>query len=185
MEREIEVKVVVTDPAGFEAKVTALGAKLLRPRCFEDNRLFDRDGLLAGEGRLLRLRSLGSRAFLTAKSKVDDAPSGFKVRGEAEIEVADAGAAAELLETAGLSVAWRYQKWRTIWKLEGCAVTLDEIPHGSFAELEGDPAAIDRAAATLGFARADYVTETYRDIHERWCRERGVPVGDMVFEDRR
>jgi adenylate cyclase class 2 len=185
MEHEIEVKVRIEGPAAFGAKVRAAGGELAQERTFEDNRLYDRGGLLAGEGRLLRLRSTGSRAVLTAKAKVDGGPAGFKVRREAEIEVADAGAAAAVLETAGLSVSWRYQKWRTIWRLEGCAVTLDEIPHGAFAEIEGDPAAIERAAAKLGFARSDWVTETYREIHERWCREHGLPVLDMVFEDGR
>jgi adenylate cyclase class 2 len=183
MEHEIEVKVRVADPAEFTARIHAAGAALVRERYFEDNRLFDRDGSLAGEGRLLRLRSVGSCAVLTAKAPASNGPPGFKVRREAEIEVPDAAATVALLETAGLAVTWRYQKWRTVWSLSGCAVTLDEIPHGAFAELEGQPEAIERAAAQLGLSRSEWLTDTYREIHERWCRERGLPMLPMVFED--
>jgi hypothetical protein len=38
---------------------------------------------------------------------------------------------------------------------------LDETPIGTFLELEGSRAAIDRAARGLGFGPADYIVETY------------------------
>ena len=178
------MKIAVTDAAAVAERLEALGAEPVRAREFEDNRLYDRPDLgLTRSGRLLRIREAGGRTVITAKAPPERDAPGYKVRREAETEVPSAEEFAEVLETAGFRPLWRYQKYRTTWRLPGAVVTLDELPHGAFLEIEGEPEAIDRWAAGLGASPADYRTDSYRDVHEEWCAAQGVPVGDMVFEE--
>jgi adenylate cyclase class 2 len=59
---------------------------------------------------------------------------------------------------------------------------VDETPIGCYVELEGDPQAIDRAAADLGFSPDRYVTATYRDLAEEHAAKSGRDVeGILVF----
>lgn len=186
MATEIEVKIAVEDADVLVDRLRSLGARLVHARCFEDNRLYDRDGgALAAAGKLLRLRRSGDRALLTAKAPSEGAAerAEYKVRHEVETEVPDAEAMAGVLEAAGFTTAWRYQKYRTTWNLDDTVVTLDEIPHGCFLEIEGAPERIDSVAAALGLDRARYRTDSYADIHAQWCAEQGRPLDDMVFAD--
>jgi hypothetical protein len=49
-------------------------------------------------------------------------------------------------------------------------------------ELEGAPDEIDRVARRLGFEPAQYVRESYRELHERHARMHGRAVGDLLIE---
>ena len=182
---EIEVKIEVADAESVAARLEALGATLHAPRTFEDNRLFDlAGGALARSGGLLRLRVTGPRAILTGKGPATrNTPAGYKVRAEEEVEVSDPDGVVRALEAAGFRTAWRYQKYRREYRLGGAHILIDEIPHGVFVEIEGEPDAIDAVATRLGFDRSAYLTSTYREIHERRAGGR-EDVGDMVFEDR-
>jgi adenylate cyclase class 2 len=179
---EIEVKLAFDAPAAARDAIERLGARIERPRHFEDNFVFDRatDPLLAA-GILLRLRRVDAEATLTVKLPVAG-DHRHKVRDEHETAVADPAAMREILHGLGFSVRYRYQKQRTVFRLGRLALCLDETPIGCFVELEGPPAEIDRAARDLGFGPERYVRETYRDLHERVARERGVAVGDLLFD---
>jgi len=183
---EIEIKVRVESAEETARRLEELGAELSFARHFEANTLWDLPGMpLTGAGRLLRVRTARGRTVVTAKGPAaagvgDEAR--FKIRREAELEVAEAAGIRAVLETAGFRPLWRYQKWRREYRLFAAAVVVDEIPHGTWVEIEGDAGAIDRVAAALGFGEADRVRESYREIHERACTEAGRPVGDMIFE---
>ena len=144
--------------------------------------LLEAAGELAARGKLLRLRRDGVRTLLTYKAPVPGEHR-HKVREEHETEIADAEALVAILDGLGYSPVYRYQKYRTLFELEGVTVCLDETPIGCFVELEGQPEAIDRVAARLGFAEQDYIRLTYRDLQEREAAESGRgETGDMVFE---
>jgi len=184
MKRETEVKVRVADADEVSRRLEALGADLVAGRTFEDNRLLDLDdGALARGGRMLRLREAGGRAILTGKGPVpgDASTARYKVRVEEETEIGDAAGMVRALAAAGFRVRWRYQKYRRTYRLHGAIVVVDEIPHGTWVEIEGEPAAIEAVAARLGLPPSSFDPATYREIHERSCREAGLPVGDMVF----
>jgi adenylate cyclase class 2 len=182
MPREIEVKVRVESAAAAARLLRDAGAEPVRARELEDNRVYDRDGgALAAAGRMLRLRRVGARAVLTAKALPAEAEAGFKVRREEETEIPDADAMERALEAAGFEPVWRYQKYRTTWRLDGTVVTLDELPGATWLEIEGDPARIDAAARRLGFRRSDYETRSYRELLAAECETAGVPVPDLVF----
>jgi len=180
MPREIEVKIRVESAAAAAELIREAGARLVRARELEDNRLYDRDGgALAAAGRRLRLRRVGGRAVLTAKARLPEEDGAYKVRREEETEVPDADAFARVLEAAGFVRMWRYQKYRTTWRLDGTVVTLDELPGSTWVEIEGEPEGIDAVAARLGRSRADYETRSYRELTEAECAGKAVP--DLVF----
>ena len=103
----------------------------------------------------------------------------YKVREEREVRASDERAIAEILGALGLAPRFRYEKYRSTYRLPGIAhvvVELDETPIGDFLELEGRRKAIDRAASRLGFGRADYITESYGALYARNCAEAGRAV---------
>jgi adenylate cyclase class 2 len=108
----------------------------------------------------------------------------FKIKDEAEVSVAGAGELASILRALGLRPTFRYEKFRTTYALpavRGLKIELDETPVGTYLELEGPVAAIDRAAHLLGYARNDYMTDTYGSLYLAACRRLGRKPGDMLF----
>jgi len=181
--REVEVKLGFDSADRALAAIAALGAHGVSERSFEDNVVYDREtDPLRESGKLLRLRRVGGRAIVTYKEPVPGEHR-HKVRGEAEIEIDDPDEFVRIVEGLGFRPAYRYQKYRTEFRLDDLKLLLDETPIGCFVELEGPPEAIDRAARALGRVPSDYVLETYREIHERVARSRGAAPGDLVFDD--
>ncbi|MCL5286624.1 MAG: hypothetical protein M1453_01325, partial [Acidobacteria bacterium] len=89
-----------------------------------------------------------------------------------------------LARQAGMSPSFRYEKFRTSYRVPGAGgvhVEFDETPAGVFLELEGSRRAIDRMARRLGYGPGEYITRN-RAVHLlEECRRRGVRAGDMVF----
>lgn len=184
MKRETEVKIPIADPDQTARRLLELGADLVRPRALEDNLLLDfEDRRLARGGMLLRVRATAGRGFITVKTPDPGAPAGYKSRREIETGVEDPATLVEALWAVGLRTTWRYQKRRREYILGGAEVVIDELPFGTYLEIEGDPEAIDRVALLLGFTPSDYEIVSYRELHEWRCLAAGVPVGDLVFPD--
>jgi adenylate cyclase class 2 len=178
---EIEIKLRIEDPARLIAAVEKAGARLVRAREFEDNRLYDFPGQdLMRRDAMLRVRSLAGGALLTYK----DSPrveEGAKVRHEIEVRFDADGPLVAILERIGMVPQFRYQKFRTTWARGDLEITLDETPIGIFAELEGPKPAIDAMAAELGYGPSDYIAGSYRELYFQ-----SLPSGDrgeagMVF----
>ena len=110
----------------------------------------------------LRLRVLngGPQGVLTAKgpAKFD---GGVKTREETEIEVKDVHATLDMLEQLGFRVGWTYPKKRTMWMLDGVAVTLDVLDFGWFVELEGPATALPEVARSLGLDAENALRDSY------------------------
>ena len=182
--REVEVKLGFDTADRALSAVAALGARCVSERAFEDNVLYDREASpLAAAGRLLRLRRTAGRSIVTYKEPVPGEHA-HKVRAEAEIEIDDPVEFERIAVGLGFRPVYRYQKYRTEFRLDDLELVVDETPLGCFVELEGPPASIDRVARALGRAPGEYILETYHELHERRARELGVAAGDLVFEDR-
>jgi adenylate cyclase class 2 len=187
---ETEIKLEMRDLEAFRRKLAALQPVVRAPRHFEENFVLDTpERTIRSAGCVVRIRIASGAAILTYKGPAR-AGGPFKSREELETALGDGGAALEIFRRLGMSVWFRYQKYREEYALAADAsrnevlVSLDETPIGRFAELEGDEEAIRRVAAALGYDERSFVRDSYYALHARACAERGAPVGDMVFEGR-
>ncbi len=181
---EIEVKLQIEKTEGLRDRLRDIGARLVQPRAFEDNQLYDYpDFALKTRGAMLRLRLQDQGARLTYKDggRVEN---GAKVREEIEVAIGDGETAAAILEKIGLRPLFRYQKYREVYSCSDHLITVDETPIGDFFELEGPREWIDETAARLGYRKEDYIASSYFALHREHQTERGLPVRDMLFEDR-
>ncbi len=168
MTRETEIKLRVDGPEAALALLRAHRFEILHPRVFERNLIFDTpDRQLRHSRRLLRLREAEGIATLTFKGPADTAI--HKSREEREVHPDDFGEMRVILERLGYEVSFTYDKFRTEFSRasEKGIATIDETPAGTFMELEGDPAWIDRTAAELGFTKADYITASYAALYSK------------------
>jgi adenylate cyclase class 2 len=180
--RENEIKLAYASPETAIARLAGAGATRMGERAFEDNVLFDLEGRpLSASGRLLRLREVGGGCLLTFKGPVEGEHR-HKVRVEHETSVGDAGSIRSILSGLGFAPVYRYQKYRTPYRLGDVEVSVDETPLGTFVELEGEPDDVDRAAAALGAHRAEYIRATYRDLQEEQARARGIVAEDLLLD---
>ncbi|MDQ6679083.1 MAG: class IV adenylate cyclase [Acidobacteriota bacterium] len=181
--QETEIKLHAGDVRAARELIEARGFALTVPRVFERNTVFDREGGdLQRRGQLLRLRTAGGRATLTFKGMASTGR--HKSREERETGILDAGEMAVILERLGYRAMFIYEKYRTEFVSSGhgsTLITLDETPVGNFIEIEGEASAIDEAAQLLGFREPDYLTASYVNLYAAWCRERGIPPGNMTF----
>ena len=133
----------------------------------------------------LRLRVLngGPHGVLTAKGPAQF-EGGVKTREETEIEVRDVHAALDMLEQLGFSVAWTYPKRRSLWMLDGVAVTLDVLDFGWFVELEGPAGALPAMARSFGLDPEHALKDSYSVMARKHLKAKKLtkkpPVGVVV-----
>jgi len=178
---EVEIKLAVPGAAAARRLLRAKGFRVFKPRVFEANNVLDTAELrLRNSGMLLRIRSVKREAILTYKGPPGN--SKYKSREELEVNASDAHTLAAIFERLGFRRVFRYEKYRTEFQRgEAGIVTLDETPIGTYLELEGPPAWIDRTARLLGFSEKDYITRSYGQLYLDWCERRSREPGDMVF----
>lgn len=222
---EIEIKLPVANIHSLKRQLARFRAEG-GGRVHEMNTLYDTPyGVLTREGKLLRVRVerpaaaapnarrlprrklAPSAVLLTFKGPPGSRGSAnglahrrYKVREEQEVRVADAEALARILEALGLRPCFRYEKYRSVFRLPhlaGVTLDLDETPIGDFLELEGACAQIDRAAGLLGYRPADYIAKSYGELflertrgarHARGSQNEPTPpwgLGDMLFGRRK
>lgn len=191
--RETEIKLRVDDLVVLIRKLNRLGART-KGRVLERNTLFDTpDADFRRRGRLLRLRvetPAGSAmiaagragAILTSKQPAPaSAEAGYKQNLESEIAITVPDRWLRKMRALGLRPAFRYEKFRTGFRLGRLHLDLDETPVGTFLELEGEPRRIDGAAHALGYSRRDYIRATYGDLYAADCLRRGKIPRAMLF----
>lgn len=180
---EIEVKFILDDVPAMRQRLYAIGATLLTPRTYEDNlRLDTPDRQLARTGALLRLRR-DQRHVLTYKAPALQEDSHFKVRQEYEVEVSDVETLGAIFAQLGLTPSWRYEKYRETFAYQDATVVLDEVPCGTFMEIEGSRDLIRSLAAMLGLDFASRLVASYGKIFDAVCRTYHLAVTDMTFEN--
>lgn len=182
-DQEIEIKFYVNDLKKIQSRLLELGAELVQPRVFEANLRFDTpDGLLARSFQVLRLR-LDSAARLTFKgpSQMQD---GVRIRREIEFIVEDFSKARTLLEALGYQVSMIYEKYRAIFDLDGVHITLDEMPYGSFIELEGpNIAALQSVNQKLDLDWTAGVPASYPVLFDQLRVKKQLAFRDLSFEN--
>jgi hypothetical protein len=53
---------------------------------------------------------------------------------------------------------------------------------GNFLEIEGDEQDVLAVMKVAGFHLKDIIRESYPELQANRCRERGVPVEDLIFK---
>ncbi|MCX6551580.1 MAG: class IV adenylate cyclase [Acidobacteria bacterium] len=180
MEREIKLR--FDSAADARAAVLATGAEPMHARRFQEDCLFDTDDeQLRRQRCALRIRSEGPRSVLTFKGPVQPGP--VKIREELETVVADGEVLRAVLERLGLSVWFRYQKYREEFTHQDVVIAIDETPVGTFVEIEGPEEGIRSTAAAMTRGPGDYILESYHTLFVRNREILGFKGTDMVFDD--
>jgi adenylate cyclase class 2 len=181
---ETEIKFAVTDVEALNRKLEAAGFHLETPRSFESNVLYDwPDRRMRQHTEILRIRSYAGKWTMTHKRLPDVGPGEdrHKHRVETETVVADGAALTEVFRALGLVEAFHYEKWRTEWSDGQGHCVVDETPIGIYAELEGDPEWIDRAATSIGISNQQYITLSYGRLFDLWRTEHNSRATDLTF----
>lgn len=208
--REIEIKLPVPDISVLRMRLKRLRAREISPRTHESNTLYDTPkNDLRRRGQMIRIRierpsssrrsqtpGANAPAVLTYKGPSRDWRTSkttarranpakhFKVRSEEEASFQGADRLEAILGALGLHPVFRYEKFRTTYALSAIRalkIELDETPIGTYLELEGPVAGINRAARLLGYTKRDYIKGTYGSLYLADCRRSGRKPGDMLF----
>ena len=195
---ETEIKFRVPDLAALSERLSAAGFRILTPRAFESNTLYDTpDRQLRARTEILRIRGYDGHWTLTHKRLPNSGVPGdrspslgwsegpgedrHKHRVETETAIASGPALAEIFLSLGFIAAFRYEKWRAEWEDGEGHCVVDETPIGNFAELEGSSAWIDRVAPRLSISTSDYITLSYGRLFEQWREENHSAAEDLTF----
>ena len=181
---ETEIKFRVAETAALETRLAEIGFRLVTPRSFESNTLYDTTGRqLRVKRELVRIRHYAGRWLLTHK-RVPDSGIGedrHKHRVETETEISDGPALADVFASIGLVPVFRYEKWRTEWTDDTGHCVVDETPLGAFAELEGPAEWIDNITQRLSVDPSDQLTLSYGRLFEQWREQTGSTAEDLTF----
>lgn len=169
--REVELKAMVPDPEAVRHALRAAGATLTYAGRLEDRRYDAPDRALRLRDQVLRLRIYRGhevRAMLDWKGP-PSYEGGYKVREEHSTPVADPAALAAILEGLGYVVTREIDRTIEQYQCEGAMVRLERYPRMDvLVEVEGDPAAIERAIAALGMPREAFSTGRLPDFVLRY-----------------
>lgn len=179
---ETEVKFNLSNPEVYLSRVITLGGQLLQPRTHERNIRFDLpDHSLSMAGRVLRLRQ-DAEVHLTYKDSgrlVD----GVLTRREIEFKADDFDTAKRFLEALDYQEYASYEKYRQVYKLGDLLVTLDELPYGTFTEIEGEPASmIQTVADTLYLDWSKRINFSYLVMFEIMKKSLSFEGNALSFE---
>lgn len=189
-DQEIEVKFFLRDLSAFEARLQQLGAHLVTGRVHEINLRFDTpDRILQQAHQVLRLRH-DVKNVVTFKGP-GQSDSGAVSRQEIEYQVDDFEAARRVFEALGYRVSVMYEKFRTTYQFDDLLVTLDEMPYGNFAEIEGAGSggieeivtSIRAASARLQLNWDARITISYMALFDQLRRERNLAVQNLCFAE--
>lgn len=177
---ETEAKLYVPHLEIVQARLETLGAMLTAPRVHEWNVRYENAAqTLTRDHIVVRLRK-DTRTRLTYKegSSID---SGIVSRTEIEVEVNDFDAMEAMLAKLGYTPHTTYEKYRTTYELDETEITLDEMPFGSFIEIEGEKTAIRLLIERLELDDAPRMEGGYLDLFEQVKSNLGLAFHDLTF----
>jgi predicted adenylyl cyclase CyaB len=171
---ELELKAVVPDLVAARRRVEQGGGRLTFAGRLEDRRYDRRDLSLAERDHVLRLRAYRDASGAVSRASVDwKGPSsineGYKQREELSSDMADLESFARILERLGFIVTMQID--REIWQYElaGAAVRFERYPRmDDLVEVEGAPAAIEKAIVVLALPRETFTGERLPDFVRRF-----------------
>lgn len=189
---EVELKAVVPHPGALRARLTDAGARLVFAGRLADRRYDTPATHLARRDEVLRLRVAEPHAGAPglARATVDwKGPTrhehGYKVREERSTTVGDAAVTALVLGRLGLVVTRAIDRTVEEYVLDasvlaggagrGASLRLEFYPRMDvLVEVEGAPAAIERAIALTGIPRAAFTTARLSEFALAYERRTGA-----------
>lgn len=178
--QETEAKFLVLRLDELPGRIEARGGRLLTARTHETNLRFDTpDGALLRARRLLRLRR-DAAVHLTFKGP-GEFMGGVRTRTELDMLVGDFEEARQFLQALGYATVFEYEKYRTTYALGEVQVMLDELPFGSFVEVEGKLEGLRPAAEQLGLDWNTAIADSYHALFERLQQVAHLPFRDLTF----
>lgn len=181
--QEIEAKLLVRDLQRIVQQLNILGAERITPRQMEHNlRLDHPDRSLTRTGKVLRLRAFDDVRLTYKEDK--RASQGISTRTELEVTVGDFEQTLSILAALGYEVIFMYEKYRTVYQLEECAIMLDEMPYGHFVEIEApDGEKIKSLAKRLGLTFENAIADSYHVLFLNIKKSLGLDFKDISFEN--
>jgi adenylate cyclase class IV len=170
--REVELKGVAVDEPAMRAALARASASLGFSGAMIDRRYDTPTFALRARDEVLRLRITGDGP--AAKARLDykgaaSYPDGFKVREEIGTGIEDADALERILGHLGLVVTREIEREVDVYELDGATVRFERYPRlDVLVEVEGAPAAIERAIAAMGVPRATFTSERLADFVRRF-----------------
>ena len=180
---EKEAKFYIRDLEIIEQHIKDLGGVVIQPRVLESNLRFDtHERELSASYQVLRLRQ-DTRARLTYKGPADP-NSEVSARLEYEVEINNLTTGRHILEALGYEVIMIYKKYRTSYSLDDVEISLDEMPFGSFMEIEGtDTQHIQRMADQLNLKWENRSPLSYLRIFSQVKERLGLSMRDLTFDN--
>ena len=181
--RETEAKFYVQDLGHIRAYLQGANGRLVQARVLEKNIRFDLpDDSLRARRRVLRLR-YDTKARLTYKGGNENA-RGVLSREEIEFVVEDFEQAKKFLEALGYEQIFYYEKYRTTYELDKTLVMLDELPYGSFVEIEGETEqTIQALSKKLNLNWDATIEKSYSALFEQVQASLNLSFRDLSFEN--
>ena len=181
--QETEVKFFVRDLKRIEMRLQEMEAHLIQPRVHEVNLRFDNEqGDLRKSLKVLRLRQ-DTEAKFTFKGPSEERAGGVLTRKEIEFTVGSFEAAKEFLELLGFVPVVFYEKYRTTYEFHGVHIMLDELPYGTFVEIEGENIDnLQNVARLLNLNWNAIVKAGYHALFERITVKYGLEPSQLSFE---
>jgi adenylate cyclase, class 2 len=178
---ETEIKVKIEDTGDFCRQLSFLDSRILSARHFEDNYLIDfPDRRLRSNQCLLRIRCAAGQYLFTYKGPPK--PEGlFKTREELETSLEDGAILLQVFERIGMSVCFRYQKYRQEYILGEVHVAVDETPIGNYVEFEGSENGIRELTQKMGIPESRFLRSSYYSLYLEHCGENSTAPEFMVF----
>ena len=144
---------------------------------FEENIIFQEE-TFSENPPILRIRKTEKKTVLTFKKRIQN-EFAVKQQIEHETDIGDADAAEKIIENVGFIKSLVYEKRRETWRFRQVEIVLDELPFGSFMEIEGSVTAIAEAEMFLEAEEFEAVHETYPQLTAKFGKS-----NDNVIEAR-
>ena len=138
------------------------------------------DETFTPNGIVLRLRQ-DLRVRLTYKAPRPQTAAGVTSRMEAEVTVDDYDTMDLILRQLGYHTYVMYEKYRTTYELGAAEIVLDEMPYGTFIEIEGDVESIEAAVTALDIRDQPRILGSYMDLFAQVRAALKLDVHDLTF----
>ena len=184
--QETELKLHTPDLSRVRSALAEASAALKKPRVYERNFRYENAAkTLSESGIVLRLRQTradNQRGLLTYKegARIEN---GISQRFVAEAAVDDFEMMDMILGRLGYEVALIYEKYRTTYTLGEAEIMLDEMPFGSFSEIEADADVIESLVTRLGLENQPRMAASYTEIFANVKERLNLDFRDLTFDN--